>query len=80
MFIVFRYGISDRSYRLDKMKMNGIGSGNLIRQHFMGPTVSLHYDRDKKTLFSIDENSGYIMSYQAEGSHFRFFFYKHLNS
>ncbi|XP_029163122.1 LOW QUALITY PROTEIN: vitellogenin receptor [Nylanderia fulva] len=65
MFIIFQFGTFYRSYRLEKMKMNGIGPGSLIK-NIMGPIVALHYDRDKKTLFSIDQNSGYLTSYKAE--------------
>lgn len=72
MFIVFDevelfLGIpSYHNFRLDEMKMNGIGSRKLINSHLGDATVSLHYDRDKKTFFSIDQSFGYITSYQDE--------------
>lgn len=75
LFIIFdsEYNTSKMSsyhhtYRLYEMKMNGIGPRNEINSLFRGSTVSLHYDRDKKTLFSIDL-IGYIMTYQAENQY-----------
>lgn len=73
MFVIFNIELSSLgipSYHhichLNEMKMNGIGSRKIINSHLGGGRISLHYDRDKKTLFSIDQNYGSIESYQAE--------------
>ncbi|XP_050452085.1 vitellogenin receptor isoform X1 [Cataglyphis hispanica] len=76
MFIVFNIELSSLgipSYHhishLSEMKMNGIGSRKTINSHLGGGRISLHYDRDKKTLYSIDQNYGSIESYQAESQY-----------
>lgn len=81
MFIVFHVkysGIFLQPYRLEKMKMNGIGPRNLINalRYTRDGKILLHYDTAKKTLFLAE--FGDIKSYQAESLYFSLF-YKYLS-
>ena len=60
MMVVFN---ADKSYRIDLMNMNGLGSRITIEGNktpLIGPKVSLCYDRDLKQLFWSDQGTGRI--------------------
>ncbi|XP_076282536.1 vitellogenin receptor-like isoform X2 [Lasioglossum baleicum] len=67
MFVVFR---EERRYRIDLMKMHGIGPRTPIvgtKTPLLGPTVALCYDRDLKRLFWTDQGTGRIGSTTIKG-------------
>lgn len=60
MFVVFR---KNNKYRIDLMKMNGVGRRVPIegeKHLLLGPEISLCYDRDLKQLFWSDQGTGRI--------------------
>lgn len=67
MFVVFRMV---EHYRIDLMKMHGIGPRTPvegIKTPLLGPTVALCYDRDLKRLFWSDQGTGRIGSTTIKG-------------
>lgn len=70
MIVVFG---EEKKYRIDMMKMNGIGSRITIegkRTTLFGPKVSLYYDREQKRLFWSDQGTGRIGSTTIPGVYF----------
>ncbi|XP_033323602.2 vitellogenin receptor [Megalopta genalis] len=73
MFVVFRV---DGSYRIDLMKIHGIGPRTPIegaKTRLLGPTVALCYHRGTKRLFWSDQGTGRIGSTTTKGFETRIF-------
>ncbi|XP_076641099.1 vitellogenin receptor-like [Halictus rubicundus] len=67
MFVVFH---SSGKYRIDLMKMHGIGPRTPvegIKTPLRGPTIALCYDRDSERLFWSDQSTGRIGSTTIKG-------------
>lgn len=67
MFVVF---YANGRYRIDLMRMHGLGSGipiEGIKIPLFGPKISLAYDRDQNRLFWSDQGTGRISSTTIDG-------------
>lgn len=70
MFVVFR---EKNGYRIDKMKMSGIGPRTrFVQENLSGPKVSLCYDKEKRMIFWSDQGTGRIESASLTGLHLNF--------
>nr|XP_012143749.1 PREDICTED: vitellogenin receptor [Megachile rotundata] len=73
MFVVFH---DNGKYRIDLLKMNGLGiriSIEGMRTPLLGPKISLTYDRDLKLLFWSDQGTGRISTTAVNGLETRIF-------